>query len=170
VGQRHAPWAGPGSAFAVEHLHLLFGVAGTVDGGGRDRCFDALPLFGGQPHAAHPIADLQIEYSLVSRGREASILPAVAELGMRVTAYGVLSRGLLSGSTPAGKGDFRAYLPRFAGENFAGNRRIVETLRELAAQKGASASARLQIAVSDAFFVHGLECFGDLPGVVQCSI
>jgi aryl-alcohol dehydrogenase-like predicted oxidoreductase len=91
-------------------------------------------------HAVHPIADLQIEYSLVSRGPEVSILPAVAELGMGVTAYGVLSRGLLSGSAPAGKGDLRAHMPRFAGENFARNRRIVETLRELAAQKGVSAS------------------------------
>jgi aryl-alcohol dehydrogenase-like predicted oxidoreductase len=91
-------------------------------------------------HAVHPIADLQIEYSLVSRGPEVSILPAVAELGMGVTAYGVLSRGLLSGSAPAGKGDLRAHMPRFAGENFARNHRIVETLRELAGQKGVSAS------------------------------
>ena len=69
------------------------------------------------PQAVHPIADLQIEYSLISRGPEAQIFPVLAELGIAVTAYGVLSRGLLTGSTAAAQGDFRAHLPRFAGEN-----------------------------------------------------
>jgi aryl-alcohol dehydrogenase-like predicted oxidoreductase len=68
-------------------------------------------------HAVHAIADLQIEYSIISRGPEVKILPALSELGIGLTAYGVLSRGLLSGSKPTGKGDFRAYLPRFTGEN-----------------------------------------------------
>src|ERR1700691_857199 len=68
-------------------------------------------------HAAHPITDLQIEYSLISRGPEAAIFPVLKKLGIGVTAYGVLSRGLLAGSTPGGAGDFRAHLPRFAGEN-----------------------------------------------------
>src|SRR5690348_13208013 len=48
-------------------------------------------------HAVHPIADLQIEYSLISRGIEDAILPTCRELGIGITAYGVLSRGLLSG-------------------------------------------------------------------------
>src|SRR5206468_1847943 len=61
--------------------------------------------------AVHPITDLQIEYSLISRGPEANLFPILAELGIGVTAYGVLSRGLLSGSKPTGKGDFRANLP-----------------------------------------------------------
>ena len=87
-------------------------------------------------HAVHPICDLQIEYSLISRGPEAEIFPVLAELGIGVTAYGVLSRGLLSGSTPAAKGDFRTHLPRFAGENGVRNRRLAETLKELAAAKG----------------------------------
>jgi aryl-alcohol dehydrogenase-like predicted oxidoreductase len=91
-------------------------------------------------HATHPIADLQIEYSLISRGPEAEIFPVLAELGIGVTAYGVLSRGLLSGSKPAGQGDFRAYLPRFTGENGARNQRLVEALEKLAAEKGVSAS------------------------------
>src|SRR5580765_882179 len=56
-------------------------------------------------HAVHPIADLQIEYSLISRGPETQIFPLLAELGISATAYGVLSRGLLSGSKPAAKGD-----------------------------------------------------------------
>jgi aryl-alcohol dehydrogenase-like predicted oxidoreductase len=87
-------------------------------------------------HAVHPICDLQIEYSLISRGPEAEIFPALRELGIGVTAYGVLSRGLLSGSTPAAEGDFRAHLPRFTGENGVRNRRLAETLKHLAAAKG----------------------------------
>jgi aryl-alcohol dehydrogenase-like predicted oxidoreductase len=95
--------------------------------------------------AVHPIADLQIEYSLVSRGPEAHILPTLAELGIGLTAYGVLSRGLLSGSRPQGPGDFRAYLPRFSGENRERNQRLVDTLQALAADRGAS-PAQLAIA------------------------
>lgn len=91
-------------------------------------------------HAVHPIADLQIEYSLVSRGPEAAIFPALAELGVGVTADGVLSRGLLAGSRPAARGDFRAFLPRFTGENRALNERLVEALRQVAAGKGVTPS------------------------------
>jgi aryl-alcohol dehydrogenase-like predicted oxidoreductase len=96
-------------------------------------------------HATHPLAALQIEYSIVTRGIEAEILPAVRELGMSVTAYGVLSRGLLSGSRPTGPGDFRAHLPRFTGENFEKNQKLVETLREVAAGKNATPA---QIAIA----------------------
>jgi aryl-alcohol dehydrogenase-like predicted oxidoreductase len=88
--------------------------------------------------AVHPISDLQIEYSLISRGPEAKIFPVLAELGIGVTAYGVLSRGLLSGSQPAGRGDFRAFLPRFSNDNRARNRGVVETLQKLARDKGAT--------------------------------
>jgi aryl-alcohol dehydrogenase-like predicted oxidoreductase len=86
-------------------------------------------------HAVHPIADLQIEYSLISRAPESRIFPLLAELEIGVTAYGVLSRGLLSGSTPSAAGDFRAYLPRFKGDNRERNDRLVGVLRELAADK-----------------------------------
>ena len=96
-------------------------------------------------HAVHPIADLQIEYSLISRGPEAKIFPALAELGIAVTAYGVLSRGLLSGSRIGGPGDFRAHMPRFSGDNLATNQRIADTLRRLAADKGCT-PAQLAIA------------------------
>jgi len=89
-------------------------------------------------HAVHPISDLQIEYSLVSRSPETAIFPVLQELGIGVTAYGVLSRGLLSGSRPAGKGDFRAYLPRFTGENLAHNQRLVDLLKVMAAERGVS--------------------------------
>lgn len=65
--------------------------------------------------AVHPIVDLQIEYSIASRGPEAKIFPVLAELGISATLYGVFSRGLLTGSKPTGAGDFRAYLPRFSG-------------------------------------------------------
>ena len=98
------------------------------------------PLTIRRAHAVHPIADLQIEYSLISRRPEVRIFPVLAELGIGVTAYGVLSRGLLSGSTPSGRGDFRAYFPRFQAGNLDQNQRLVETLRSLAAEKGASAS------------------------------
>ena len=91
-------------------------------------------------HAVHPIVDLQIEYSLISRSPEARIFPVLAELGIGVTAYGVLSRGLLSGSKPAAAGDFRAHFPRFQGGNLEQNRRLVETLAALAAEKGVSAT------------------------------
>jgi aryl-alcohol dehydrogenase-like predicted oxidoreductase len=91
-------------------------------------------------HAVHPISDLQIEYSLVSRGPEAAIFPVLAELGIGVTAYGVLSRGLLSGSKPAAQNDFRAHLPRFTGENRERNARLIEALQRVAAEKGASAT------------------------------
>jgi aryl-alcohol dehydrogenase-like predicted oxidoreductase len=87
-------------------------------------------------HAVHPISDLQIEYSLISRGPEAAIFPMLEELGIGVTAYGVLSRGLLSGSKPAGTGDFRAHLPRFSGDNLNQNAKLIEVLRQLAQEKG----------------------------------
>jgi aryl-alcohol dehydrogenase-like predicted oxidoreductase len=86
-------------------------------------------------HAVHPIVDLQIEYSLISRGPEDKIFPLLDELGIAVTAYGVLSRGLLSGSALK-PGDFRANLPRFKGENRERNERLVEALRQMAAEKG----------------------------------
>ncbi|CAN7361981.1 aldo/keto reductase [Polaromonas sp. LjRoot131] len=96
-------------------------------------------------HAVHPITDLQIEYSLLSRGPEADIFPVLKRLGIGVTAYGVLSRGLLSGSKPTGPGDFRAHLPRFTGDNAVKNQQLVEVLQQLAAGLGASAS---QVAIA----------------------
>jgi aryl-alcohol dehydrogenase-like predicted oxidoreductase len=92
-------------------------------------------------HAIHPIADLQIEYSLISRGPEKQILPALSELGIGLTAYGVLSRGLLAGSKPTGTTDFRAHLPRFTG----GNDALVARLQEMARDKGCT-PAQLAIA------------------------
>jgi aryl-alcohol dehydrogenase-like predicted oxidoreductase len=91
-------------------------------------------------HAVHPISDLQIEYALVSRSPEAKIFPVLEELGIGVTAYGVLSRGLLSGSTPSGPGDIRARFPRFSGANLARNRTLVDLLRGLAAARGVTAT------------------------------
>jgi aryl-alcohol dehydrogenase-like predicted oxidoreductase len=91
-------------------------------------------------HAVHPICDLQIEYSLISRGPETDILPVLEELGIGATAYGVLSRGLLSGSAPSGSGDFRSSLPRFRGENLARNQRLVDQLRKIASEKGMTPS------------------------------
>jgi len=99
-------------------------------------------------HATHPISDLQIEYSLFSRGIEKAILPTTRALGIAITAYGVLARGLLSGrwtGEPAGARDIRANHPRFSGENLAHNLALVEGLRAIAAEKGATV-AQLAIA------------------------
>ncbi len=89
--------------------------------------------------AVHSIADLQIEYSLISRGIEATILPTCRELGIAITAYGVLSRGLISGHYRAEAGiptnDMRGRMPRFQGENLAHNLTLVEALREVADAK-----------------------------------
>jgi len=92
--------------------------------------------------AVHPISDLQIEYSLLSRGIEQDILPTARELGVGVTAYGVLSRGLLSGAwTPdreLAPNDFRAHSPRFGGDNLAHNLGLVEALGQVARDRGAT--------------------------------
>jgi aryl-alcohol dehydrogenase-like predicted oxidoreductase len=98
-------------------------------------------------HATHPVADLQIEYSLMSRGVERSILPTLRELGIGVTAYGVLSRGLISESMLSAPrpGGFRGHLPRFSEPNLTANLRLVGTLREIAAKRGVSA---VQLAIA----------------------
>ncbi|MBN6051624.1 aldo/keto reductase [Nonomuraea sp. RK-328] len=99
--------------------------------------------------ATAPIADLQIEYSLISRGIEERILPATRELGVGITAYGVLSRGLISGHFTADRrlaaNDFRAHSPRFQGDNLRHNLGLVEALREIAADKGVTVA---QIAIA----------------------
>jgi aryl-alcohol dehydrogenase-like predicted oxidoreductase len=90
--------------------------------------------------AVHPITDLQIEYSLISRGPESKIFPVLKELGIGVTAYGVLSRGLLSGSSRNGPGDIRNRFPRFAAENEAQNQKLVSQLAAIAGGKGITQS------------------------------
>jgi aryl-alcohol dehydrogenase-like predicted oxidoreductase len=90
-------------------------------------------------HAVHPICDLQIEYSLLSRGPEPEIFPLLQQLGIGITAYGVLSRGLIGGSRPSEAGDIRAHLPRFSGDNLQRNRALILPLERLAAEKGVSA-------------------------------
>jgi aryl-alcohol dehydrogenase-like predicted oxidoreductase len=99
-------------------------------------------------HAVHPISDVQIEYSLISRGIEETVLPAARELGVGVTAYGVLSRGLISGhwsKERAGERDFRGHLPRFSGDNLDRNLALVDALREVAVAKGATVA---QVAIA----------------------
>jgi aryl-alcohol dehydrogenase-like predicted oxidoreductase len=91
-------------------------------------------------NAVHPISDLQIEYSLISRGPETSIFPLLAELRIGVTAYGVLSRGLLSGSKPKSQSDLRARLPRFTSENRERNEPLIEALQNVAREKSVTAS------------------------------
>jgi len=100
-------------------------------------------------HAVHPIVDLQIEYALITRGVEDRILSVLRELGIGMTAYGVLSRGLISGhwdkNQGKGAGDFRAGGPRFQGENVDRNLALVEALRRIADAKGVSVA---QIAIA----------------------
>jgi aryl-alcohol dehydrogenase-like predicted oxidoreductase len=98
-------------------------------------------------HAVHPIADLQIEYSLISRGLEDEILPTARELGIGVTAYGVLSRGLISGhwSQDRQAKDFRGHLPRFTGENLERNLELVDALRAVADERDATVA---QVAIA----------------------
>jgi aryl-alcohol dehydrogenase-like predicted oxidoreductase len=91
-------------------------------------------------HAVHPIADLQIEYALVSRGPERAIFPVLAELGVSATLYGVFSRGLLTGSKPHVASDFRRHMPRFVAANEAANGPIVERVRAFAAERGLTAA------------------------------
>jgi aryl-alcohol dehydrogenase-like predicted oxidoreductase len=98
--------------------------------------------------AVHPIADLQIEYSLLSRGIEEAILPACRALGIGITAYGVLGRGLISGhwsKEGIRPGDFRSHAPRFSGENIDRNLALVEALRAIAEKKGVTVA---QIAIA----------------------
>lgn len=99
-------------------------------------------------HAVHQICDLQIEYSLIARRPENDIIPACRELGIGVTAYGVLSRGLISGhwsKAREGDHDFRAISPRFRGENLDRNLRLVDKLREVAEGKAVTVT---QIAIA----------------------
>jgi aryl-alcohol dehydrogenase-like predicted oxidoreductase len=97
-------------------------------------------------HAVHPVTALQIEYSLMSRGIEATILPTVRELGIGVTAYGILSRGLLSSDTARlASGDPRTRFPRFRAENHARNLELLAALEAIAQEKGVTA-AQLAIA------------------------
>ncbi|MEU7752095.1 aldo/keto reductase [Micromonospora sp. NPDC049171] len=100
-------------------------------------------------HAVHPISDLQIEYSLISRDPEAAILPTARELGVGITAYGVLSRGLISGHWQPGQQttgtDFRSHLPRFAGANLDRNLALVDALRAIAEARGVTVA---QIAIA----------------------
>src|ERR1700681_3885308 len=94
--------------------------------------------------AVHPISDLQVEYSLVSRGIEAEILPVCRELGIGLRAYGVLSRGLISGhwsKARTGERDVRAISPRFQGENLDSNLVLVERLRTVALALGGTVAA-----------------------------
>ncbi|MEV8591528.1 aldo/keto reductase [Streptomyces sp. NPDC052012] len=99
--------------------------------------------------ATAPITDLQIEYSLISRAIEDEILPATRELGIGITAYGVLSRGLISGHFTGDRklaaNDFRAHSPRFQGDNLRHNLALVEALRKVAESKGVSVA---QIAIA----------------------
>jgi aryl-alcohol dehydrogenase-like predicted oxidoreductase len=100
-------------------------------------------------HAVHPICDVQLEYSLLARSIEAKVLPAARELGIAVTAYGVLVRGLLSGEWTASRelapGDIRAHSPRYVGPNLEHNLALVEAIAEVAAGLGASVA---QVAIA----------------------
>ena len=90
--------------------------------------------------AIHPVAALQIEYSVIERGPAEAVLPTLRDLGVGMTCYGVLSRGLLKETVAVRAGDLRSHMPRFSGENLDANRRIVSTLAQIAADKGVDVS------------------------------
>jgi aryl-alcohol dehydrogenase-like predicted oxidoreductase len=98
-------------------------------------------------HAVHPVTALQIEYSLMSRGIEAAIRPAMRELGIGITAYGIMSRGLLSTASARqiGPADPRSRFPRFQGENLRRNLELLASLEQVASEHGVS-TAQLAIA------------------------
>lgn len=98
-------------------------------------------------HAVHPVSDVQIEYSLISRGVERELLPVARELGVGITAYGVLSRGLISGHWNPQRTDvdFRSSLPRFSGENVSHNLALVDALRDVAESQAATVA---QVAIA----------------------
>ena len=92
-------------------------------------------------HAAHPITAFQIEYSLMSRDIEQDVLPLCRDLGIGITAYGVLSRGLLTGSKGSGEGDVRkTFYPRFQDENLSHNAKLADALADAAKGEGISAA------------------------------
>ena len=99
--------------------------------------------------AVHPICDVQLEYSLLARSIEASVLPTARELGIAVTAYGVLTRGLLSGDWTPGRAlaasDIRAHSPRYTGANLEHNLALVDAVAKVAAELGASVA---QVAIA----------------------
>jgi aryl-alcohol dehydrogenase-like predicted oxidoreductase len=111
-------------------------------------------------HATHPIVDLQIEYAIATRGPEAAIFPALQELGIGATLYGVFSRGLLTGAKPSGPGDFRAYLPRFSGDAAARNADVVGAFARFAQDRGMTPA---QLALS--WVLAKVPSFVPIPGI-----
>lgn len=112
---------------------------------GKVKCIglsEASPEVIRRAHKVHPITALEVEYSLASRVIEKELLAVCRELGIGIVAYGVLSRGLLSGELTGSfaSSDFRAHAPRFTGDNFEQNKKKVALLQDLAAQKGCTAS------------------------------
>jgi aryl-alcohol dehydrogenase-like predicted oxidoreductase len=95
-------------------------------------------------HAVHPIAALQTEYSLWSREAAEASLPTVRELGIGFVAYSPLGRGFLTGQIKSvddfEADDYRRNSPRFQGDNFAKNLKLVDEIRQIAAEKACSAS------------------------------
>lgn len=97
-------------------------------------------------HAVHPVTALQTEYSLFQRDPETKVRPVLDEIGAGLTAYGVLSRGLLGSAQPAaGAQDYRSRLPRFQGKAYAHNLDLAERVGALASERGVS---RAQLAIA----------------------
>ncbi|GLW72333.1 aldo/keto reductase [Kitasatospora phosalacinea] len=121
-----------------------------------------------EAHAVHPIAALQSEWSLFARGVERSAVPAAAELGVALVPYSPLGRGFLTGAvTDAGQldaSDFRRHLPRFSGENAAGNAELVAPVRKIAEQHGATVAQVALAWVQQRAAVHGLTAVVPIPG------
>lgn len=93
-------------------------------------------------HAVHPVTAVQSEYSLWTRDPEPAVLPACAELGIGFVPFSPLGKGFLTGTVSAdstfGEGEIRARVPRFAAENLAANQALVDHVKALAEQRGAT--------------------------------
>ena len=124
---------------------------------------EAAPVTIKRAHAVHPITALQTEYSLWSRDVEDEIVPAVRELGIGFVAYSPLGRGFLTGQIrrfeDLPQDDFRRSSPRFQGENFEKNLKLVEQVREIADEKGVTPG---QLAL--AWLLHQGEDIIPIPG------
>ncbi|MBW3640600.1 MAG: aldo/keto reductase [Actinobacteria bacterium] len=129
---------------------------------------EAVPATIRRAHQVHPITALQTEWSLWSRDPEDELLPTVRELGIGFVPYSPLGRGFLTGQfrTPEDipEGDFRRNNPRFQGENFSRNLKLVERVQQLASDKGCT-SAQLALA----WLLHQGDDIAPIPGTKRLA-
>jgi len=119
-------------------------------------------------HKEHPISALQSEYSLWERGLEENIIPTIKELGIGLVPFCPIGRGFLTGQIKSpddfGDDDFRKRDPRFQGENFAQNMKLVRLVEEIGRKNGATPS---QVAI--AWILKQDPSFVPIPGTKRLT-